>query len=67
MPPIPATERWLAHRDSVSREGVAPWAARTAGAFRLRELQGDHLFIHSSRAALLEMVARDLATLLPTG
>jgi len=51
--------------DIVPRADVEPWAQRTVGAFRLRELPGDQFFIHSSRALLLEALARDLAQLAP--
>lgn len=51
--------------DTVARADVEPWAQRTIGTFRLRELPGDQFFIHSSRRELLEALARDLAQLPP--
>ncbi len=40
---------------------IADWARHTAGPFRHRMLPGKHMFIHTSRDALLAEVAADLA------
>ncbi|HEV2862462.1 MAG TPA: alpha/beta fold hydrolase [Pyrinomonadaceae bacterium] len=45
----------------VTREHLAPWRELTAGAFSLHMVRGDHFFLHTSQAALLEIVARQLA------
>lgn len=48
----------------VGREGVEAWREQTSGPFSLRMLAGDHFFIHSSQALLLNMISRELQQLL---
>ncbi len=49
----------------VTREDLEDWRGETRGRFRLRMLPGDHFFLHSERALLIEAVARDLFELAP--
>jgi medium-chain acyl-[acyl-carrier-protein] hydrolase len=49
----------------VTREDLEDWRGETRGRFRLRMLPGDHFFLHSERALLIEAVARDLSELAP--
>lgn len=44
----------------VSRESLALWGEYMTARFSLHMLPGDHFFLHSSRGALLEIVAREL-------
>ncbi len=45
------------------REQIEEWAAHTRAEFRLRMLPGNHFFLHSAEARLLQMLADDLASL----
>jgi medium-chain acyl-[acyl-carrier-protein] hydrolase len=47
----------------VSEEEISAWCKQTAGRFRLRMLPGDHFFIHSSAAELLEAISKEMADL----
>jgi medium-chain acyl-[acyl-carrier-protein] hydrolase len=44
----------------VTREHIAAWREHTTGPFLMRMLPGDHFFIHSAEATLLQVVAREL-------
>lgn len=44
----------------ISRADLLAWREHTSGSFRLRFFAGDHFFVHTERAALLEAVGRDL-------
>lgn len=44
----------------VGRERVAAWREQTGGAFSLRMLPGDHFFLNSHSALLLQLLAQDL-------
>jgi medium-chain acyl-[acyl-carrier-protein] hydrolase len=46
--------------EDVKRENVAPWGEHTTASFSMHVLPGGHFFLHSSRCALLEIVAREL-------
>jgi medium-chain acyl-[acyl-carrier-protein] hydrolase len=46
--------------DEVSRENLEAWRVHTRGAFTLRMLPGDHFFLRSAHALLLEDVSHDL-------
>lgn len=46
--------------DRVTREDLEGWREQTASRFMLRMLPGDHFFLHSAQATLLEVVAREL-------
>jgi medium-chain acyl-[acyl-carrier-protein] hydrolase len=48
----------------VTREDVMAWQEHTKGRFRARMLPGDHFFINSQKAVVLEAVTRDLAEIL---
>ncbi len=48
----------------VSREDVAAWREQTQGDFVLRMFPGDHFFLHSTQAQLLQTVSQDLARIL---
>ena len=53
------------HDRDVSPEQLEPWREQTTSAFSLRLIPGDHFFIHTSRAALLDALSAQLARLLP--
>lgn len=42
------------------REGLEAWREHTSAPFVARVLPGDHFFLHTSEAALLQIIARDL-------
>ena len=44
----------------VPREEMDRWREQTTGPFQLRMFPGDHFFLHSSQALLLQMLSRDL-------
>jgi medium-chain acyl-[acyl-carrier-protein] hydrolase len=44
----------------VGREHVAAWREQTAGTFSLRMLPGDHFYLNSQSALLLQLLAQDL-------
>lgn len=46
--------------EKVSGDELSGWRDHTRAAFRLRMLPGDHFFLHSARAALLQDIAREL-------
>jgi medium-chain acyl-[acyl-carrier-protein] hydrolase len=46
--------------DDVSRDDLEAWRVHTRGEFTLRMLPGDHFFLRSARAPLLEAVSGDL-------
>lgn len=48
----------------VSREDVEGWRAQTKGYFTARMLPGDHFFLHSAQAQLLQAVSQDLVRIL---
>ncbi len=47
--------------EEVNEEEVAAWREQTLGAFRMRMLPGDHFFLFTQRAALLQAVSEDVA------
>jgi medium-chain acyl-[acyl-carrier-protein] hydrolase len=46
--------------DEETRELMSKWKEQTGSRFKLHMLPGDHFFLRSSQALLLELVARDL-------
>ena len=44
----------------VSRDELAAWRVQTSSTFTLQMLQGEHLFLQSNRASILQAVRRDL-------
>ncbi|WP_169808674.1 thioesterase II family protein [Microtetraspora niveoalba] len=52
--------------EAMTRADAEAWRQETTGAFVLRELPGDHFFIHSAEADLLRAVLRDITPLLYT-
>lgn len=55
-------------QDFVAGEREAnAWSAQTSGAFRMRELEGDHFFVHSARPAIQRAVCDDLKATLGEG
>jgi medium-chain acyl-[acyl-carrier-protein] hydrolase len=46
--------------DRVSREDLEGWREQTVSRFMLRMFPGDHFFLNSAQATLLEVIARDL-------
>lgn len=49
--------------DEVAREHLVQWVELTTGDFSLHLVPGDHFFLHTSQAMLLEILARQLARL----
>lgn len=49
-----------AHDPIVPAEAVEAWRSYTCGGFRLRMFDGDHFFIHTRHAELLDEVRREL-------
>jgi len=62
--PISAFGGWQDPR--VSYDELAAWREHTCGAFMHRMLPGDHFFLHSAQAQLLQALAQDLAWYLKT-
>ncbi len=50
----------------VPREDLDQWHAQTTASFQLRMFPGDHFFLHSSQALLLQMLSRDLVQVIST-
>ena len=50
----------------VPREEMDKWREQTTGPFQLRMFPGDHFFLHSSQALLLQMLSRDLVHVIST-
>ena len=50
----------------VSREDLEGWREQTTGPVQVRMFPGDHFFLHSSQALLLQTLSRDLAQLIST-
>lgn len=48
--------------DEINRASVEAWQVQTSSAFSSYMLPGDHFFLDSSRAALLEVLARQLGS-----
>lgn len=47
-------------RDEVSREELEGWREHTASAFKLRMFPGDHFFVNSAQALLLDVIGKDI-------
>ena len=50
----------------VPREEMEQWREQTTGSFQLRMFPGDHFFLHSSQALLLQMLSRDVVHVIST-
>ena len=50
----------------VRSESLSAWRMHTTAAFSLRILPGDHFFLHTSQATLLETITRELRRLVGT-
>jgi medium-chain acyl-[acyl-carrier-protein] hydrolase len=50
-----------------SLEDLAAWQAQTCGPFRLRMVPGNHFFLDTARAMLLQSISEDLNDLLGQG
>jgi medium-chain acyl-[acyl-carrier-protein] hydrolase len=50
----------------VPREEMDQWREQTTGSFQLRMFPGDHFFLHSSQALLLQMLSRDVGHVVST-
>ena len=50
----------------VPREMMDEWREQTTGPFQLRMFPGDHFFLHTSQALLLQTLSRDLVNLIST-
>ena len=56
----PISAFW-AHSDIVADEEEAlAWSAQTTDTFKVRDLEGDHFFVHSSRHAIQRAIREDL-------
>lgn len=64
--PLPVPIRSFAGRSDpeASPEAVGSWAPHTSAWFEAHEFDGDHFFLHDQRAALLRLLAEDLAAVL---
>lgn len=51
--------------EDVSREDVEAWGEQTTGPFTARMFAGDHFFLHSSEAHLVQDLARELVEFKP--
>jgi medium-chain acyl-[acyl-carrier-protein] hydrolase len=60
---LPVPIRTFAGRSDPEAEpaSVTEWAAHTSAGFESYEFDGDHFFLHEHRAALLRLIAADLA------
>jgi surfactin synthase thioesterase subunit len=59
--PCPITAFGGAGDPMVARADLDAWAGHAGGAFRVHVLPGDHFFLTTARARLLELVDRELA------
>lgn len=50
------------HDDHVSALQVEGWAKETTGECRTQWFEGDHFFLHAHRAAILQLLSRNLAS-----
>lgn len=48
----------------ITREEMEAWREHTTGAFKVRMFPGDHFFLHSSQSLLLQILSRELSSLL---
>jgi medium-chain acyl-[acyl-carrier-protein] hydrolase len=51
----------------ISREQLDAWREQTRGRFSLRLFPGDHFFIHTAQALVLQILAQELLRISPTG
>jgi medium-chain acyl-[acyl-carrier-protein] hydrolase len=47
-------------QDKVGREELEGWRELTTSEFKLRMFAGDHFFINTAQASVLDLVARDI-------
>ena len=50
--------------DMAVREDLEAWKVHTTNSFELRQLPGDHFFIHSSNSLILQILSRELTKLI---
>jgi medium-chain acyl-[acyl-carrier-protein] hydrolase len=64
-PPLPIPIGGFAGRadPEAPPDSVRAWAVHTSEDFVLHEFDGEHFFLHDQRAALLQVIAADLATI----
>ena len=48
----------------ISREDLEAWKIHTTGPFEVRQMPGDHFFVHSSSSLILGVLSRELARLM---
>ena len=53
--------------DEVSRDELGAWREQTSSSFRLRMFPGDHFFLHSAQALLMQDIAEELTAMAVTG
>jgi len=53
------------HDKSVTEESLQEWREQTTAAFELQMFNGEHFFIQSSRAALVEHIKKSLSSITP--
>jgi surfactin synthase thioesterase subunit len=51
-------------RDSISRSSLAAWQQQTSASFRLHLLPGDHFFVNTETAVLLQLISNQLQGIL---
>lgn len=62
--PTPITAYGGLQDVEVSRDQLAGWREQTSGQFTMRMFPGDHFYLHSARALLLQTLAQDLMQVL---
>lgn len=62
--PVPITAYGGLQDVEVSRDQLAGWREQTSGQFTMRMFPGDHFYLHSARALLLQTLAQDLMQVL---
>jgi len=50
--------------EEANRDTLGAWREQTSGQFTLRMFPGDHFYLHSARALLLQTLAQDLMQVL---
>lgn len=62
--PVPITAYGGLQDVEVSRDQLSGWREQTSGQFTMRMFPGDHFYLHSARALLMQTLAQDLMQVL---
>ena len=62
--PCPITAYGGLQDEEANRDTLSAWREQTSGQFTLRMFPGDHFYLHSARALLLQTLAQDLMQVL---